>query len=310
MPDQTEIVRTIDVVKEYKVGDETLRVLKGISVTIFRGEYISIMGPSGSGKSTLMNILGALDRPDGGSYELAGEDVSKLSGDKLASIRNRRIGFVFQTFNLLPRMSALENVELPLLYAGAGDARAKAREALKIVGLGDRTHHEPNQLSGGQRPRVGLDAGKIRQQRGMNVELAAPPIAYEGGGMQPHEASVADEFHPRIAKHLCDHAVERLSVAVATMIDDFSTNARFCGTPETRRLRLIGENEYDLCRVGGILRRLDESGEITAAPRDEHADPLLMAHAHAPSAPTARKSGPSLSRASIEPIAKARSPCS
>jgi putative ABC transport system ATP-binding protein len=117
---------------------------------------VAIRGPSGSGKSTLMNILGCLDRPDRGSYFLAGEDVSKLSGDRLATIRNKRIGFVFQTFNLLARMSALENVELPLHYAGRRDAKERAIESLKTVGLGDRMHHEPNQLSGGQRQRVAI----------------------------------------------------------------------------------------------------------------------------------------------------------
>src|SRR5205823_3992859 len=112
------------------------------------GEMVAIRGPSGSGKSTLMNIIGCLDRPDSGSYFLAGEDVSRLGKDRLAEIRNKRIGFVFQTFNLLPRMSALENVELPMLYSGETNPKPKARKALEIVGLGDRTHHEPNQLSG------------------------------------------------------------------------------------------------------------------------------------------------------------------
>ncbi len=156
MNDDQIIIRARGLIKKYELGGQTVYALAGVDVDIRAGEMVAIRGPSGSGKSTLMNILGALDRTDSGTYELAGEDVSKLTGNRLATIRNRRIGFVFQTFNLLPRMSALENVELPLLYAGARDARAKAREALKIVGLGDRMHHEPNQLSGGQRQRVSI----------------------------------------------------------------------------------------------------------------------------------------------------------
>ncbi len=143
-------------VKTYFVGGSTIRALDGVSFRIEAGEMVAVTGPSGSGKSTLMHILGCLDSPDAGSYVLAGEDVSKLSKDRLAAIRNRRIGFVFQTFNLLARTSALENVELPLLYAGQRQARDRAREALRGVGLEDRMRHEPSQLSGGQRQRVAI----------------------------------------------------------------------------------------------------------------------------------------------------------
>jgi putative ABC transport system ATP-binding protein len=136
--------------------ENIVHALDGVSLTINEGEMVAIRGPSGSGKSTLMNILGCLDRPSGGTYVLAGEDVSRMSGNALARVRNRRIGFVFQTFNLLPRMTAIENVELPLLYGGVGNAKKKALEALTIVGLGDRGHHLPNQLSGGQRQRVAI----------------------------------------------------------------------------------------------------------------------------------------------------------
>jgi putative ABC transport system ATP-binding protein len=142
--------------KTYELGGQTVKALDHVSLQINNGEMVAIRGPSGSGKSTLMNILGCLDRPDSGQYTLAGDDISRMPKNKLAAIRNRHIGFVFQTFNLLPRMTALENVELPLHYAARHDAVEQARKALTIVGLGERTHHEPNQLSGGQRQRVAI----------------------------------------------------------------------------------------------------------------------------------------------------------
>ena len=150
------IIEAISLVKIYDVGGTIVRALDGISLSIEQGEMVAITGSSGSGKSTLMHIMGCLDRPDSGRYMIAGEDVSQLDKDKLAEIRNRRIGFVFQTFNLLPRMTALENVELPLLYAGHSGAKDSAAKALAMVELSDRIHHEPNQLSGGQRQRVAI----------------------------------------------------------------------------------------------------------------------------------------------------------
>ncbi|MFC1746523.1 ABC transporter ATP-binding protein [Candidatus Riflebacteria bacterium] len=143
-------------VKTYQMGDSLVRALDTVSLEIAEGEMVAVTGQSGSGKSTLMNIFGCLDRPDSGEYFLAGEDVAGLTDDELAEIRNRRIGFIFQTFNLLPRMNALENVELPLLYSASKDPEAPAIEALKLVGLADRMDHEPNQLSGGQRQRVAI----------------------------------------------------------------------------------------------------------------------------------------------------------
>jgi putative ABC transport system ATP-binding protein len=150
------IIEASSLIKHYTVGESLVRALDGVNMTVAPGEMVAISGPSGSGKSTLMHILGCLDQPDSGRYILAGEDVSLLRRDALADIRNRRIGFVFQTFNLLPRLSALENVELPLLYAGQSHARDRAAETLQAVGLGDRMSHSPNQLSGGQRQRVSV----------------------------------------------------------------------------------------------------------------------------------------------------------
>ena len=150
------IIQAQSLVKKYRLGGSQVLALNGIDFQVEKGEIVAIIGSSGSGKSTLMHILGCLDRPDSGIYILAGEDVSGLPSNRLAEIRNRHIGFVFQNFNLLPRLNALENVELPLLYAGAAEAKDRAREALEIVGLEDRTHHEPAQLSGGELQRVAV----------------------------------------------------------------------------------------------------------------------------------------------------------
>jgi putative ABC transport system ATP-binding protein len=152
------VIRIEGVTKEYKMGEEIVRALRGVSLSIHRNEYVAIMGPSGSGKSTMMNLLGCLDTPTSGKYEFNGKDVATMEDDELAEIRNKEIGFVFQTFNLLPRSTALQNVELPLIYAGvpADERRERALAALESVGLGDRINHKTNELSGGQRQRVAI----------------------------------------------------------------------------------------------------------------------------------------------------------
>ena len=156
--DNGHLIEIRKLVKTYTVGSEKVHALRGVDIAIGKQEYVAVMGPSGSGKSTLMNLVGCLDTPTSGEYFLAGERVSQLDDSELADIRNRRIGFVFQTFNLLARTSALHNVELPLIYAGlpSGERRKRAREALVSVGLEDRMHHKPNELSGGQRQRVAI----------------------------------------------------------------------------------------------------------------------------------------------------------
>lgn len=159
------VIEIRNIIRDFKLGQEIVHVLKGIDLDIKRGEYVAIMGPSGSGKSTLMNLLGCLDTPTAGSYNLNGNDVSQMSDDELADIRNTEIGFVFQTFNLLPRTTALDNVALPMVYAGFSkkDRIARATEVLTDVGLADRMDHKPNQLSGGQRQRVAVGRALVNK---------------------------------------------------------------------------------------------------------------------------------------------------
>jgi len=164
-PDKDWVIVTRGIKREYDMGGEIVRALRGVDVAIRRNEYVAIMGPSGSGKSTLMNLIGCLDTPDAGEYWLSGNLVSSMSDDELARVRNREIGFVFQTFNLLPRASALHNVELPLVYAGvpADERKRRAKAALERVQLGDRMTHRPNELSGGQRQRVAIARALVNE---------------------------------------------------------------------------------------------------------------------------------------------------
>ncbi|MDX1279512.1 ABC transporter ATP-binding protein [Oceanihabitans sediminis] len=190
----SNIIEIKNIIRDFKLGTETVHVLKGIDLNIERGEYVAIMGPSGSGKSTLMNLLGCLDTPTAGSYLLNNQDVSKMTDDQLAEIRNKEIGFVFQTFNLLPRTTALDNVALPMVYAGMSKTarHARAAEVLKDVGLADRMDHRPNQLSGGQRQRVAVGRALVNKP---SIILADEPTGNLDSKTGDEIMHLFDEIH-------------------------------------------------------------------------------------------------------------------
>jgi len=188
------MIRLENITKVYKVGVERIRALDGLSLEIDENEYIAIMGPSGSGKSTLMNLIGCLDRATSGTYQLDGEFLHKMGGGGLARIRNRRIGFVFQSFELLPRINAIKNVSLPLIYSGVGwyGRRTRAKEVLRRVGLGDRMRHRPNQLSGGEKQRVAIARALIV---GPRILLADEPTGNLDSRTSTEILSLFDELH-------------------------------------------------------------------------------------------------------------------
>jgi putative ABC transport system ATP-binding protein len=219
-------ILTHNLAREYEIGAEVVRALRGVDIQIRRNEFVAIMGPSGSGKSTLMNLIGCLDTPTAGEYWLNGQQVSELSDDALARIRNKEIGFVFQTFNLLPRASSLHNVELPLIYAGASGRvrRERAAHALQRVGLGDRMEHKPNELSGGQRQRVAIaralvnepsilladePTGNLDSATGNEIMRLFQELHDQGQTivLVTHERDIAEHAHRQI--HLLDGKIER-----------------------------------------------------------------------------------------------------
>jgi putative ABC transport system ATP-binding protein len=219
------LIRAEDLWRTYIMGAEEIHALRGVSFTIDPGEYVAIMGPSGSGKSTLMNLIGCLDSPSKGNYMLRGKMVSQMGDDELAEIRNREIGFVFQTFNLLPRASALHNVELPMVYAGVSkeERLARARRSLEMVDLGDRVTHKPNELSGGQRQRVAIaralvmgpsilladePTGNLDSATGEEIMRLFEKLHTEGHTiiLVTHERDIADHAHRTI--HIRDGKIE------------------------------------------------------------------------------------------------------
>lgn len=190
----SSVIKIRGIKRDFPLGNEIVKVLKGIDLDIEKGEYVALMGPSGSGKSTLMNILGCLDTPTSGTYALNGEDVSDMTDDQLADIRNKEIGFVFQTFNLLPRTTALENVALPMVYAGASKKQREERasEVLTNVGLDDRMDHKPNQLSGGQRQRVAVGRALVNKP---SIILADEPTGNLDSKTSVEIMNLFDQIH-------------------------------------------------------------------------------------------------------------------
>ncbi len=188
------VIKIRGIIRNFPLGQEIVKVLKGIDLDIERGEYVALMGPSGSGKSTLMNLLGCLDTATAGSYELNGKNVSNMTQDELAEIRNKEIGFVFQTFNLLPRTTALDNVALPMIYAGASKSEriTRAEEVLKDVGLADRMDHKPSQLSGGQRQRVAIGRALVNKP---SIILADEPTGNLDSKTSLEIMNLFDEIH-------------------------------------------------------------------------------------------------------------------
>jgi putative ABC transport system ATP-binding protein len=224
------VIVTRGIRREYDMGGETVRALRGIDIAIPANQFVAIMGPSGSGKSTLMNLIGCLDTPTGGDYWLKGQRVSELGEAELARIRNREIGFVFQTFNLLGRATALQNVELPLVYAGTGkgERRARAEQALERVGMGSRMHHHPNQLSGGERQRVAIARAIVNQP---SILVADEPTGNLDSATSAEIMALFEALHEDgqtvlLVTHeleLARHAQRQLSLRDGVVERDFET---------------------------------------------------------------------------------------
>jgi putative ABC transport system ATP-binding protein len=257
------VISVRNLVKTYTVGEVTVRALRGCDFDVEAGEFVAVTGPSGSGKSTLMHILGCLDRPTSGQYFLDGKDVSRMSKDELAAVRNRRIGFVFQGFNLLSRTSALDNVELPLLYNGGGKLKAaerhkRAMDALTIVGLADRFHHLPNQLSGGQQQRVAIARSLINNP---SIILADEPT----GNLDTRTSIEVMGIFQRLNK---ERGITIILITHEMDIAEYGT-------------RLVRFRDGKIQADHKILKRRDAEQELAALPPPEDDDAALEAHAPA-----------------------------
>ena len=225
------VIVTRNLQRDYDMGGEVVRALRGVDLTIRKNEFVAVMGPSGSGKSTLMNLIGCLDSPSGGEYWLNGHRVSELGDDELARIRNKEIGFVFQTFNLLPRANALHNVELPLVYAGMGSKERKrlAAEALQRVGLSDRMHHRPNELSGGQRQRVAIARALVNRP---SILLADEPTGNLDSATGEEIMTIFEALHDQgqtilLVTHehdIAEHARRQVHLKDGHVEQDFATD--------------------------------------------------------------------------------------